>query len=152
MLFFLASCHSKVDSYGVYSVYKKLDDTSINILVVDTQENGYSYRSNINIDLPSLSNYSQFMVDKNKAYGKYEMDGDCKLIPIAEVDIETFQVLNNSIYAKDKNHVYECRNGIIEKADVNSFVVDNNGVGRDKDNEYFWDKVVRDTTIIERNH
>lgn len=136
-----------VDSYGVYSVYQKLDDTSINILVVDTEENGYSYHSNINLDLQSLSNYSQFMVDKNRAYGKYETDGECKLIPIPEVDIETFQVLNNSIYAKDKNHVYDCRNGIIENADVNSFVVDYNGVGSDKDNEYFWDKPVRDTTI-----
>lgn len=123
----------------------------MNILVIDTEESGYSYSSDIHLDLPSLLNYAQFMVDKNSAYGKYETDDNRTLIPIPEVDMETFQVLNNSTYAKDKNHVYDCRNGKIENVDINSFVVDSNGKARDKNNEYFWNKAVTGTMTKERN-
>jgi len=148
------SCNNKIDSYGPYSIYKKIDDSLTFILTVDNEDESYSYPSNIQLDLRTLVNYHQFFVDKNGAYSKYEMDGDCKIIPIKEADLPTFHVLANSIYAKDKNYVYDCRNGIIAKADVNSFeAINMEGkysfvTGKDKNHYYFWDKFVTDTTRI----
>ncbi|MBK9793753.1 MAG: DKNYY domain-containing protein [Sphingobacteriales bacterium] len=152
----VVSCNNKIESYGPYSIFKKIDDSLTFILTVDNEDESYSYHSNIKLDLKTLVNYHQFFVDKSEAYRKYEMDGDCKIIPIKEADLPTFHVLDNSIYAKDKNHVYDCRNGIITKADVSSFEAINiEGkysfvTGKDKHHFYFWDKFVTDTTGISR--
>jgi hypothetical protein len=154
-LFFIA-CNNRVDTYGSYSIYKKIDDSSTFILTIDNENESYTYQSNIKLDLRTLVNYHQFFVDKNGAYSKYEMDGDCTISPIKEADLPTFHVLDNSIYAKDKNYVYDCRNGIIGQADVNSFeAIDMEGkysfvTGKDKDHYYFWDKLVTDATEISR--
>ena len=134
------SCGHKVDTYGVYSIYTKIDDPSLYTLTIEGDNERYSYRSDISLDLKTLINYSAFLVDKNGAYGKYEMDGGCRIIPIEEADIPTFQVIDNSMYARDRNHVYFSRNGIVDNADPNSFEVIN-GRGKDKSNFYYWGEI-----------
>ena len=62
---------------------------------------------------------------------------------IKDVDFETFIVLDDKKYAKDKNNVYY--NGeIIEYADPNTFrVLDNNGYSKDSINVFLdWTKIL----------
>ena len=61
---------------------------------------------------------------------------------IEEADLETFSVLENDKYAKDKNNVY-FNGGIIPFADPNSFKVIDNGYSKDNASVYLdWDKVI----------
>jgi hypothetical protein len=141
----------KVDSYGKYAVYKAMDDSTKYVLTIDGDDNGYTFDANYKFDLQTLVNYNEFLVDKNGAYRKYFIDGGCHIIDMEYVDLASFRVLGNSIYAKDKNHVYDCRHGRISTADVKSFVdvlVQTSTyqvTGRDKNHYYFWDEIIRDT-------
>jgi DKNYY family len=142
------SCGNKIDTHGVYSIYTKIDAPSVYVLTIEGENEGCSYSSNISLDLKTLINYSAFLVDKNGAYVKYEIDGGCIIIPIEDVHLPTFQVIDDSMYAKDKNHVYFSRNGIIDNADANSFEVIN-GQGKDKNNFYYWGEI--DSTEVSDN-
>jgi hypothetical protein len=154
---FSIACNKKVDSYGPYSIYKKIDDSSTLILTVDNEEKEYSYDCNIKLNLKSLVNYNQFFVDKNGAYRKYETDDNITIIPIINADLNTFQVLDNSIYAKDKNNVYDCRNGGIDNADINTFEAikpggkNSTATGKDKNHYYFWNKIEMESTVTKSN-
>lgn len=139
----------KVDSYGKYAVYKVMDDSTKYVLTIDGDDNGYTFDANYKFDLPTLVNYDEFLVDKHRAYRKYFISDDCVIIEM-DVDLASFRVLGNSIYAKDKNHVYDCRHGRISTADVKSFVdvpseISSHITGRDKNHYYFWDEIIRDT-------
>ena len=136
-----------------YNFYKKKKS---NILVYETYpDEGKKevYReSPSNLDIESAVEYGEYLVDKDNVFVWYgTSDGDI-LIELENVDRETFEVLGNSIYSKDKNHVYDTRHGVIEKADVHTFEVINfevNGppvYGKDKDNYFFWDEIITDTT------
>jgi hypothetical protein len=134
------SCGHRVESFGIYTIYTKSDNPSLYILEVEDDNETYSYSAEIRLNLKTLVNYNAFLVDKYRAYGKYEMDDGCRIFPINEADMTTFHVLENSMYAKDKNHVYFSRNGILEGADVKTFEV-KNGRGWDKDNFFQWDQI-----------
>lgn len=140
----------KVESYGKYAVYKVMDDSTKYVLTIDGDDNGYTFDTTYKFDLQTLVNYNEFLIDKNGAYSKYFIDGGCHIIDMENVDLATFRVLGNSIYAKDKNHVYDCRHGRISTADVKSFVdvpseISSHITGRDKNHYYFWDEIIRDT-------
>jgi hypothetical protein len=105
------SCN-KVASYGKYNVYRKLDDPSTYILVVDGDPDRYSYKAKLNIDIKTLEDLGEFLVDKNHVYTKYETDGVTLILALEEADRATFRVMPDSQYAKDKSHVFHYRNGI----------------------------------------
>jgi len=103
------------------------------------------------IDHESLVDYGEFLMDKNKVYRRYNTSDETLILELENVDRNSFMPLGNSIYGKDKQHVFSSRNGIIEGADVGTFeaihVETNDGVayGKDKNNYYFWNQVVSDT-------
>lgn len=60
---------------------------------------------------------------------------------IDEHDFESFEILNNEYYAKDKNSVFHIRSKI-ENADPNSFELIGNGYSKDKNRVFLDDKMV----------
>ena len=74
------------------------------------------------------------------------------ILELKEADRETFSVFANSIYARDKKHIFDSRHGIVEQADLESFHVvhvelENEIMkfGKDKDNYFFWNTIITDT-------
>ncbi len=70
---FLFSCNfHKIDEYGKFSIYRKLDDSLTNILVISNDKTSYAYNKELSIDLKTLKKYNNFLTDSNKAYHLYE--------------------------------------------------------------------------------
>ena len=142
---------NRIESVGKYSVYSKLDDSSTNVLVISGDETSYSYKAKLNIDYATLVDYGEFLADKNKVYRYYETSDVTLILELDGADRASFEALGNSIYAKDKNNVYNSRNGIVEKADVETFVPihidtgDKLAHGKDKNHYFFWSQIVTDT-------
>lgn len=102
-------------------------------------------------------NYS-FYRDKNNIYQYYPMSGGGRFSDFKEVepklDVPTFTALNDN-YARDKNFVYDNRKGMIETADVKTFIVlKDEPFAKDKNNYYQWDGIIekeeqQDSTVKE---
>jgi hypothetical protein len=106
------SCN-KIVSYGKFTVYQKLDDNTTYILIIDGDPTRYSYKAKLNIDITTLKDLGGFLVDKNHVYSKYEISDVTLILPVEDADRATFRILENPSYAKDKNHVFHFRNGVI---------------------------------------
>ncbi len=108
------------------------------------------------IDNNTLVDYGQFLTDKERVYYKYDFSDGLMIIELQDVDRESFVTFGNSIYARDKNHIFDSRNGIIEQADLESFQTVNIeredgsvvAYGKDKNNYYFWNEIMTDTIGI----
>lgn len=104
-----------------------------------------------NLNIESAVDFGEWLVDDSTIFAWYETSDGRLLIENKDADRATFTVLDSSIYAKDKNHIYDTRHGIIENADVETFEafkinVDGRIVfGKDKNNYFFWDEVITDT-------
>lgn len=139
------SC-TEIESHGIFSIHQNLGDKDIHFLVIKGENTSYDFDTSVRLDLKTLKNLGEYIVDKSNAYGKYDIDGSAYLNKLAGVDIRSFQVIKNSVYAKDKNYVYTSRQGQIKEADVNSFEVMPDTIkwpmAKDKYNYYFWNEVV----------
>ncbi|WP_417355298.1 DKNYY domain-containing protein [Flavobacterium sp.] len=85
--------------------------------------------------------FGAYYKDKGHVYHSFGTSGGSNFSVQDEADIETFNILNDC-FAKDKNHVYEMRFGLIKEADAETFkVLDNDTEGgecyaKDKNNYY----------------
>jgi len=94
----------------------------------------------------------RILTDKKRVYYKY-MTSDCALVyELDSVDRKSFVTFGNSNYAKDKNHVFDSRNGILRNVDLETFqtilIETEDGriaYAKDKNNYYFWNKIITDT-------
>ena len=60
----------------------------------------------------------------------------------SKLDVASFRILNG-YYARDKNFIYDHRNGIIADADVRTFIVlGDEPFAKDKNNYYQWDSII----------
>lgn len=139
-----------IDNYSVYFLYEKIkkieeaDRDSFEIL-----ENSYigKDRNNIyykgkkleNVDSKSFKNFDNFIgKDKNRVFF-IEKNKE-----IINVDVKSFEILENSNYFKDKNNIF-VRNEIdynpnLEKLnhiDKDSFIILTNAIGKDKNGVYY---------------
>lgn len=150
LLITLISCQNEIARTEKYILYKKLDDEKTNILKIKGDKRRYSLSKDLNIDILTLEDFSEFLSDKNKVYRKYDIDNETILFELKDVDKLSFEVYPNSVYCRDSKHVFDSRNGIIENADVSSFEpLKNNDKGvtaRDNINYYFYNQIVKDTT------
>lgn len=111
----------------------------------------YLKKMNVPIDIQSIEDLGEFLVDKNNVYRYYDTSDGRLIFELEEADRNSFKTFGNSIYAKDKYHVFDSRHGIIEMADVETFKairIESNGrraYGMDKNNYYFWNQIVTDT-------
>lgn len=146
----LISCQNEIARTEKYILYKKIDDEKTHILKIKGDNRRYSLSKELNIDISTLEDFSEFMSDKNKVYRKYHIDNEVLLLELDHVDVMSFKVYPNSVYCRDSEHVFESRNGMIATADVSTFEPlksNNKGVtAKDKNNYYFWNQIVKDTT------
>ncbi|NME67995.1 DKNYY domain-containing protein [Flammeovirga aprica] len=150
--FLLNNCRTPIKETESFEFYLQLDDATTLIVHDKFLDEYYSYHNfqENPIDIYSLKNESSFMLDKNMVFSKYEISDCCLIIPAKEIDRSSFIAFENSIYGKDKGFVYDCRHGKIDEADVETFeplIIETEkaiAYGKDKNNYFFWDKVVAD--------
>ncbi|MCX2743318.1 DKNYY domain-containing protein [Mangrovivirga sp. M17] len=106
-------------------------------------------------DLHSFQDLGCFATDKDSVYSIFLTSDGQIFIPIKEADRATFETFGKSMYAKDKNHIYYSRSGIIPNADINTFKpiyfdFENSTppLARDKSSLYVWDEILTDTLQI----
>jgi hypothetical protein len=104
------------------------------------------------VDYESLIDHGEYLTDNDKVYRKYVTSDETLILEIESVDRNSFVSIDNSIYGKDKFHVFVSRSGILEQADVKSFQIvkssDGKLYGKEKNSYYFWDQIVLDSNDI----
>jgi hypothetical protein len=146
----LISCQNEIARTEKYVLYKKIDNEKTYILKIKGDKRRYSVSKELNIDIFTLADFSEFMSDKNKVYRKYDIENETVLLELEEVDVLSFEVYPNSVYCRDSKHVFDSRNGMIANADVSTFEPlksnDKGVTAKDKNNYYFWNQIVKDTS------
>ncbi|WP_196890180.1 DKNYY domain-containing protein [Aureivirga sp. CE67] len=134
-----------------FNIYRDLTDSTL-VYETFTEDIGKVYHPlPEKLDIETVQNYDEWLIDDNFIFAWYNTSDGRLLIELEIADRESFKVLNNSIYAKDKNHVFDTRHGIVEKADLESFEGVNIEVegriayGKDKNNYFFWETITTDT-------
>ena len=145
----------------------KIDNKTLKILysdgidVVKNRNRIFAEGKKLNIKSPEtfeiiLSKYYNFpnfiygKDDKNVyAISKFDETYSSKIIKNA--DVNSFEVMKNSMYTKDKNNIYYSNRKIIG-ADLPTFQIGSDGFSKDKNNIYFGGKKIlgvdRDTIKI----
>ena len=140
----------------------KIDNKTLKILysdgidVVKNRNRIFAEGKKLNIKSPEtfeiiLSKYYNFpnfiygKDDKNVyAISKFDETYSSKIIKNA--DVNSFEVMKNSMYTKDKNNIYFTRNDVVklEGADKDSFVIqeNENDFSYDKNSVYFMGKKI----------
>jgi hypothetical protein len=146
--------NSQTQSSREFDITRPLftDDSTIYILTRRKDGANYTYKGKDTIDIETLKQQGEYLIDRHRVYNIYEIEDETLILTMEGIDKSSFHVLEYSMYAKDKNHVYS-RNGIIDNADVATFEavrIKNKktgsfAYGRDKKNYYFWDQIVTDT-------
>ena len=136
----------------------KIDNKTLKILYsdgIDVVKNGnriFAEGKKLNIKSPGtfeiiLSKYYNFpnfiygKDDKNVyAISKFDETYSSKIIKNA--DVNSFEVMENSMYTKDKNNIYFTHSDVVQMKNVDkgSFTIGENGFSHDKNSVYFYGK------------
>lgn len=90
-------------------------------------------------DLPSFT-----ILEMSTAKDKNHVYYFGRVLPLA--DPATYEILDNSVYSRDKSHIW-CGNDLLEDADYATFTVDDLNTAHDKHGSFRWEK--RDTIARE---
>jgi len=103
-----------IDENNVYTITGKVKDADIKTFEVLDNGKSFLWHNKAGIPLYTPKGYAK---DKNNVY--YEnYEGKTKIIK--QADLETFESIGDTYFAKDKNHIFG--NGkIIKKADINTW-------------------------------
>lgn len=82
-----------------------------------------------------------FYKDKKLVYKYYAMADGGSFYPI-NVDYDTFTIIENGCFAKDKSHIYTEQNLTIIDADLATFQVIKDCLAKDKNHYYLYDEKV----------
>ena len=160
---------SKVDSLNKILNWKKTDynlwkskDGDLSIKTHEGNEQGIAiekYITRLCCDGEEIKNVidtssfkylgSSFYKDKRYIYLHYKTSDGGNFRIINGADIKTFQVIGNSCYAKDKNHIYNERDMKMDNIDYKTFkTCDDCGCySKDKNGYYFWDQKIEISDI-----
>lgn len=94
---------------------------------------------------------SSFYKDKKNVYTHFMMSDGGNFWIVKGADVNTFQVISNSCYAKDKNYIYGERAMKMNNIDYNTFKTceDCGCYAKDKNGYYFWDSKIDPTVSDE---
>lgn len=93
------------------------------------------------------SGWGAYYRDKNHIYHTFGTSGGSNFSIADDADVSTFKILNDC-YAKDKNHVYEFRFGVIEGADPLTFkYLKDECYAKDKNGYYSGNQLLSDESI-----
>jgi len=130
-------------------IYKHKKDSTFHYFTCRYDGLGYLYKLGDNMHVESIVDHGEFWTDKNSVYYQYDISDGIRIFKLDSVDRASFETFGESIYAKDKYHIFDSRNGIIEEADVESFELASNPdsssfvyYGKDNFNYFFWDEIV----------
>ena len=135
-------------------IFKNKINGSTYILTCDNDGHMYLRSLNVELDYETINQQGEFWKDKNSVYGNYTTSDGDMLYQIKNADVHSFESFDNSIYGKDKNFVFTSRHGKMENVDINTFIpiYSNNkriaSYGKDKNNYFFLDDRIEDTTAI----
>jgi hypothetical protein len=126
-------------------IYKRISD-SIHFYITCNYDGTILFNQlHKSVDIATLKDLGDFWTDKNAVYYEYFTSSGMALYRLAKVDRGSFEVFENSVYGKDKNHVYSSRFEIVEGADLETFqpvkIDEEEGkmvYGKDKTNKFFW--------------
>lgn len=90
-------------------------------------------------DLPSFT-----ILEMSTAKDKRHVYYFGRVIP--DADPATYEILGNSVYSRDKSHIW-CGDDLVEGADYETFTVDDISAAHDKHGSFRWEK--RDTLAVE---
>lgn len=148
---------NKNGEIGIWS-FKLLDPPDYGYVYYQTCFNDENQTSlNAVIDLKTFrlvagDGFGAYYKDKGHIYHSFGTSGGSNFSIQAEADLSTFQIINDC-YAKDKNHVYEMRFGLIEEADSKTFKVLKGDVeggycyAKDKNNYYRGRDVLKENDL-----
>lgn len=85
---------------------------------------------------------SSFYKDANNVYSHYTTSDGGFLRIVKDADVESFVVLEGDYYGRDKNHIYDGRNLVMDNVDHKTFrsLSDNGILGKDKNGYYQWNE------------
>ena len=66
------------------------------------------------VEVPNFKNLGGFAVDKESVFHYYLTSSGRKLFELDKADRQTFQIYPNTSYARDKNHVFYSREGLVD--------------------------------------
>ena len=107
--------------YIKLNIYRNKKDSVFYNVTCDSDGLAYLRPLNDSIHILSVEDLGQFWVDKNWVYYKYTSSDGVQIIKLKGADRETFTSFGNTIYGKDKNHIFDSRHGIVEGADIETF-------------------------------
>ena len=137
------------------TLLEKVDIDTFSIVQEDDyakdKSNVYCYGSVIEDADPGSFSMVKWGYSKDKNYIFYAKKGKC--VPIKLFDPETFEMMSNGYYFKDKNNVIYNNFSdtppdygfvILEDADTETFEKLDYPYSRDKDSVYYYDKLIKD--------
>lgn len=139
------------------NIYKNIRDSTFHFLTC--RDDGLAYLNQLSetIDIESLKDYGEFWKDKNFVYYEYLISDGVQFHRLNIADRVSFESFGKTVYAKDKNHIYDSRHGIIKEADLESFKpiaidkeTESSAYGKDKNNYFFWNEIVQDTIELKK--
>lgn len=140
---------------GRLNIYINTKDATQHFLTCDEGGKPYLRLIEGKLDIESLVDHGEFWTDKFKVYYEYSTSDGVNIYELKNVDRSSFTALGNSIYGKDKNHVFDSRHGIVEEADLDSFkpifkdsLKSSTSYAKDKNNYFFWDEVITDSIAL----
>lgn len=161
----LGECFEALEEYNVsneyefvkLNIYKKKNDSTFYFPTCDYNGSVYLTQLSQSIDVASLEDLGEFWTDKHAVFYEYQTSDGVKLYRLESADRKTFRSFGKSVYARDKDHIFDSRHGIIKDADLESFqpiaVDKETGIsvyGKDKYSYFFWDEKVKDTVEFKK--
>ena len=86
----------------------------------------------VDADLPTFT-----VIEMSTAKDKRHVYYFGRVLPLA--DPATFEILGQSVYSRDKAHIW-CCDELLEDADVETFTVDDLNIAHDKNGTFRWEK------------
>lgn len=139
------------------NIYLRKTDSTFHLLTCDFDGQAYHRQLDKTVDVVSLDDHGEFWTDRNYIYYEYLTSDGIQLHRLDTADRATFKTFGKTIYARDKDHIYDSRHGIVNMADLDSFrpiVIDKESgasvYAKDKYNYFFWDEIVEDTVELKK--
>ena len=133
-------------------IYQFAKDSIYCILTCSGDGRAHFRRLPDSIDINSFKDKGEYWTDDSRVYYEYETSDGIIIYRLDSVDRKTFKPFGESIYAKDKNHVFGSRHGIIHEADLETFEIikqdsnkTNTVYAKDKNHHYFWNEIILDS-------
>ncbi|MFT5916728.1 MAG: hypothetical protein ACI81T_003238 [Bacteroidia bacterium] len=123
------SCYDNLSTYKASDefefikplVYKRITD-SVHFYITCNYDGTVLFNQfHESVDIESLEDKVFFWIDKNRVYYERSTSSGMGIYRLEGADRKTFKVFKNTVFGKDKFHVYSSVSGILEGVDIETF-------------------------------